>query len=38
MALSSNRKIMDTDREFDNLKQKLLATSAAAASPTERSV
>lgn len=38
MALSSNRKIMDTDREFDNLKEKLLATSAAATSPTERSV
>jgi len=24
MALSSNRKLMDTDREFDHLRQKLL--------------
>ena len=24
MALSSNRKMMDTDREFDHLRQKLL--------------
>ena len=37
MALSSNRKIMDTDREFDNLKEKLLAAPAAAQSPMERS-
>ncbi|MBQ0130937.1 MAG: cytochrome c biogenesis protein ResB, partial [Comamonas sp.] len=37
MALSSNRKIMDTDREFDNLTQKLL-TASAAEGPTERSV
>lgn len=37
MALSSNRKIMDTDREFDNLTQKLL-TAPAAEHPTERSV
>ena len=37
MALSSNRKIMDTDREFDNLKEKLLAAPAAVQSPTERS-
>ena len=38
MALSSNRKIMDTDREFDNLKEKLLAAPTAEQSPTERSV
>ena len=38
MALSSNRKIMDTDREFENLTEKLLGTSSAAQSPTERSV
>lgn len=38
MALSSNRKIMDTDREFDNLKDKLLTAEAADSSPTERSV
>ena len=37
MALSSNRKIMDTDREFDNLKEKLLAAPAAVQSPMERS-
>ena len=37
MALSSNRKIMDTDREFDNLKDKLLHAPAVAQSPTERS-
>ncbi|MBP8187610.1 MAG: cytochrome c biogenesis protein ResB, partial [Comamonas sp.] len=38
MALSSNRKIMDTDREFENLTEKLLAAPAAQLSPTERSV
>lgn len=38
MALSSNRKIMDTDREFENLTQKLLTAEAATPSPTERSV
>lgn len=38
MALSSNRKIMDTDREFENLTEKLLAAPAAMQSPTERSV
>lgn len=37
MALSSNRKIMDTDREFDNLTQKLL-TAPAAEAPTKPSV
>ena len=38
MALSSNRKIMDTDREFENLTEKLLATPATQPSPTEPSV
>lgn len=38
MALSSNRKIMDTDREFENLTEKLLTAPAAAPSSTERSV
>ena len=38
MALSSNRKIMDTDREFENLTEKLLATPSAQQSPTEPSV
>lgn len=38
MALSSNRKIMDTDREFENLTEKLLGAPGAAQSPTERSV
>jgi cytochrome c biogenesis protein len=38
MALSSNRKIMDTDREFDNLKKKLLAADAAEQSSREGSV
>ncbi len=38
MALSSNRKIMDTDREFDNLASKLLAASADQQTPTEHSV
>ena len=38
MALSSNRKIMDTDREFENLTEKLLSTSGAGQTPTERSV
>ena len=38
MALSSNRKIMDTDREFENLANKLLAAPADQQASTERSV
>lgn len=37
MALSSNRKIMDTDREFEQLQEKLLRAPATSI-PTERSV
>ena len=38
MALSSNRKIMDTDREFENLANKLLAAPADQQAARERSV
>ncbi|MGN1056571.1 MAG: cytochrome c biogenesis protein ResB [Comamonas sp.] len=38
MALSSNRKIMDTDREFGNLTEKLLGAAPAVQPATERSV
>lgn len=38
MALSSNRKIMDTDREFEQLQEKLLRAPGNEHPPTERSV
>ena len=38
MALSTNRKMMDTDREFAQLAEKLMAAPAAAANATERAV
>ncbi len=38
MALSTNRKTMDTDREFAQLAEKLIAAPAATANATERSV
>ncbi len=38
MALSTNRKTLDTDREFAQLAEKLIAAPAATANATERSV
>ncbi|MEG2050446.1 MAG: cytochrome c biogenesis protein ResB, partial [Comamonas sp.] len=38
MALSTNRKTMDTDREFAQLAEKLIAAPAATVNATERSV